>query len=87
MNFWEVVLVVENKSNKDYNVSSIMMFDAYQDERLGRSHGESLPLHKNQLGGITVKKPLFGLFLLKILPARISVILHVSGSSLGEIYT
>lgn len=37
--FWEVVLVVENKSNKDYTVSSMMMFDAYQD---GYSVNESL---------------------------------------------
>ncbi len=37
--FWEVVLVVENKSDKEYSVSSIMMFDAYQD---GYSVNESL---------------------------------------------
>ncbi len=37
--FWEVVLIVENKSDKEYNVSSILMFDAYQD---GYSINESL---------------------------------------------
>jgi len=37
--FWEVVLVIENKSSKDYNVSSILMFEAYQD---GYSINESI---------------------------------------------
>ena len=37
--FIELVLVIENISNKDYNISSLMMFDAYED---GFSINESL---------------------------------------------
>ncbi len=37
--FWEIVMVIENKSDKEYSVSSIMMFEAYQD---GYSVNESL---------------------------------------------
>lgn len=60
--FVEVVLLIENKSNKDYSVSSILMFEAYCD---GLSVNESLKAQvaskrSTMNGGLAAGKKLRG---------------------------
>lgn len=84
--FWEVVMVIENKSNKDYSVSSIMMFKAYQD---GYSVNESLGAHvadkstSTMDGGLAAGKKLRGALAYELPETWEEIEIHVDLTALS----